>query len=308
MPGRRNLERKIERFLMSKNNKRTWSFFEIEFKVRACSGPKLCSSFSASGRYEIASACRCFPSSPFETAVANSENSDKPYYTATVVSEKLPSNINGQIVYTVLVTTGCNTHRIQTVTTCGNSACFGVRLQKGQSYAIPLFLNGVSTSLNSGQRFSAISRLTTAQRNLVSRCSTQPSNGIYQCSWKCKFHPARRCSNHCRRYCKDGKCEDTNYCMGRCYRSVSRCGPTPASQKSICSMECRDRPRALPLPMEPRRLIAPCFVRCRCCCLNGRCTRDPCERQCYLQPNCGYSGVRINWRAKSDRMNQAWNG
>lgn len=208
--------------------------------------------------------CSCLPLPSFEVAVANARDGAKPYYLAKVLSEDRPADINGQVTYVLSAQTGCNSQRQQIATTCGNGACCGIRLQIGETYAMALSRDGSSTGVNSCQLTRLASRLTTPQRDLVLKCSTEP--GMYKCSWKCTYNSGKRCSIPCRRCCVNGKCVNTNICYGSCAGPCRK----PPSQKPICSYECR--PSFLKL--------RDCWMRCKCCCLNGKCTRSDCTGGC----------------------------
>ena len=124
---------------------------------------------------------------------------------------------------------------------------------------------------------------------------TPPPTSGYTCKWKCE--PKGRCKRWCRSCCESGtigKCQ-TVLC-GPC---KSKCSSQPKPQQPICSYECRsskNRPIPYPLPvplpgvarLSVRLSIAPCFKRCKCCCLNGTCKRYPCLEKCYFDPKCGY--------------------
>lgn len=223
--------------------------------------------------------CRCRQPPPFEVAVSNAKPGPSPYYIATVLSDNDPIDINRKVTYVVQVKTGCSSTRTQVLTTCGNTACCGVPLTVGQSYALPLARSGVDSQINSCQRFASVKSLTEAQKDLVSWCQVNPPIGFYQCTWRCTYHPGRRCSNYCRHCCKNGVCHKTDQCSGPC---KTRCtGNSPPALQPICSYECR-RNSVL--------RIANCWQRCKCCCLNGKCKRYPCERRCLFNPKCGFHG------------------
>lgn len=241
---------------------------------------------------KLAIACSCGPPPTFGKAVADAKNSNSPYYLATVLSQNIPSDINGQVLITVRVKTGCKTTRIQLVTTVNNGGLCGIRLTVVKEYAMPLKRNGDASSEGLCTVRRDADRLTAAQRQIVSHCSTLPPGGLYTCKWVCKYIRNKRCSSHCRQCCRNGRCEDTGHCHSICKKhrgTRPNCGETPPAQQPICSMECRKRPQLIPAIYPPPALPPPSWNRCKCCCLNGSCTRSRCEANCYRESNCGYN-------------------
>lgn len=58
-------------------------------------------------------------------------------------------------------------------------------------------------------------------------------------------------------------------------------------------MECRLEPQAIQFIFPPRISPPRCWKRCKCCCLNGSCTRHPCQSQCHEEKTCGITQTAL---------------
>ncbi len=182
-------------------------------------------------------ACSCIRIKPIKEAVEAEKDGPTPYYAAKVLSEDLPSDINGDVVYKVSVSTGCGTTRIQEVVTCGNSACCGVRLRVGAKWALPLKRSGERTRLISCQSFALFDELTEEVQNLVSMCKQAPP---VKCLPTCN---CIRAPCNCPPPCKPGETCINGICVNACalvrcvpgYKCVDgKCVPITIKCKPVC--------------------------------------------------------------------------
>jgi len=227
-------------------------------------------------------ACSCIRPPEFRQAVADAEGGDSPYAIAQVISEDRPADINGQVTYT-LRPEGCTKTVI--VTTCGNSACCGVRLSVRAKYVLRLKKNGTPSRVGSCGVFRQYDRLSTGDKSFVkknvrSRCGAiKPvviPPGIRSCAFvDCQFGYT----------CKFGRCvRQPNQCHRRCLRIACRPGqPCPVCNTVGCrpGWECKNGRCIRPRPG------------CYSACTQVQCIRAPCPPICRtIGCSRGYSCVR----------------
>lgn len=150
----------------------------------------------------------------------------------------------------------------------------------------------VATCTGSGNCYSKCSKCCTPDGNCIPRvcpavcypkgCALKPTPppNMHQCSWKCIYRRQRRCYSFCRHCCIDGKCVQTELCHNLC--RAGSCGAVPPKQQPVCSMECRVR---------PEKIFPPRYHLCKCCCLDGKCTRAPFTK-------CDNSKIFLNSKCK----------
>lgn len=172
-------------------------------------------------------ACSCLPIPQIGEAIKAAKDGPEPYYEAKVVREDIPSSINGDIVYKLLVSTGCGTTRTQELVTCGNSACCGVKLTVGQTWALPLKKSGETTRLTSCQAFENFNTLSASLKKIVQSCKETVSS---QCDPNCT------CSKfpcNCPPPCKVGFACIDGSCLSKC--SIITC----ASGEECINGQCK---------------------------------------------------------------------
>lgn len=228
-------------------------------------------------------ACSCIQPPPFEQAVNDARDGDTPYFVAKVLTETRTGGINGQVTYKLEVTTGCSTTRIQQLTTCGNSACCGVNLEEGTSYALPLNRNGLKSTLNLCQVFSPVSSLTAEQLELVSVCPTGSKKPL-----RCK--PQCVCVRAPCPCAEEPRCPSGLECVNDlCEETDASCAAVLCPVGTICKNgKCLD-------PPTTDASCAAVLCQTGTTCKKGKCVENPklCRPRCkcygcpcYFRPRC----------------------
>ncbi len=129
--------------------------------------------------FMLSTACKCFPPILEKEFVKQAENG-APYAEVIPIREVVPTDINGDVVYTLLVLFqygSCQKYTIRKAITCGNSACCGLRLDLYKTYLLPIRKDGEMSRINSCQFIRLKSALTPKEKEFLymrkPRCSSK---------------------------------------------------------------------------------------------------------------------------------------